>query len=557
MFDRTRWLLMSFMGLAGCSLLGPPGAKPTASPPVAVAGPAAFTPHSWQGSVDRQGPAPLSVIETGTSSEDWESLMPDDSEADVDDAWMSGGTVDSVLAMPEDRVTFDVPTSDDERVQQWVKYLSTGRGRKSFSRWLARSTRYVPIFWTIIEQYDLPKDLVFLCMVESGFSPRAYSWAHAAGPWQFIASTGRRYGLKIGFWVDQRRDFVRSTHAAAQYLGHLYGRFDDWYLAFAAYNGGPGRVSRAIRGTRSDDFWRISRTRRLRRETKHYVPKILAAAKIAKQPAKYGFDDVKYLPPLEWDTLTVNVATDLKTVAEACGLPETEPVELLNPELRCKVTPPGESYPLRVPKGWAAKCQAGLDALSPSERYTYRYHELTSQDSLSSLAKKYTTTATAISSFNELKNGNLKEYEELVVPIKLADAIQVPIASPPARRFRPAVYGPASSQLVIHRVRSGDSLWRIARRYRVSIRKLRLWNGLWRTNTLRIGQRIRIHGGRRGVPRAGRRAKVRGAKRHRVRAGESLWSIAVRHGTSVDRLCRLNGIKRSDKLQIGRVLKLP
>ena len=535
----------------GCAAFAPPGPSEVERPPAAIPGPATFSPHPAS---DRQGLSPLALVETGTVPDEWSALMPDGADADAEDTWSPGAPVRPILAQ-EGEPTYDIPQSDDERVQMWLDYL-TGRGRASFAKWLARSTRYVPIFQPILEQYALPQDLVFLSMIESGFSPRAYSWATAAGLWQFMPATGRRYGLKVGFWVDERRDFVKATHAAAQYLSALNERFGHWYLAFAAYNAGPGRVSRAIRRTGTDDFWRISRTRRLKRETKHYVPKLLAAAIIAKKPEAYGFESVEYLPPLRWDTLTVDLSTDLETLASACGLDGKETLELLNPELRCGVTPPGESYPLRVPLGTQAACEAGLASMSPTQRYTYRYHDVRANDDLVRLARLYSTTATAIASFSQLKKGHLEGFDEIVVPVKVADAANLPIKRPTTRRFRPAVYEPGGPRIIVHRVRRGDSLWRIAQRYRVSIRKLRRWNGLWRTNTLRIGQRIRIHGGRGRPPsRARRRVASRGT-RHRVRAGESLWSIAVRHGTSVDRLCRLNGIDRNAKLPVGKVLKV-
>lgn len=548
---------MALLLPAGCAILGPPPPTEAVLTPVAVPGPPQFIPATWALSVDRQGLSPLELTASATASDDQAAFMPDDDDAGLEYTWPTEGRVEPILISD----TFDIPNADNEMVDKWVEYL-TGRGRGWFERWLARSTRYVPVFSPILEAHGVPQDLVFLSMIESGFSPRAYSWAHAAGPWQFIPGTGRRYGLRIGFWLDQRRDFVRSTHAAAKYLSRLHDRFGHWYLAFAAYNAGPGRVSRAMRATRTDDFWRIARTRRLKRETKHYVPKLLAAARISKRPAAYGFEDVEYLPPLKWDAIAVELATDLKTAAAACGLSGSEPLELLNPELRCKVTPPGETYELRVPYGLGPTCAEGLAALGPTERYTFRYHDRTKRESLARLAAMYTTTATAILSFNEITEAELKSFDEIVIPIKVADAASVPLGRPNPHRFRPAKYGPLESRLIIHRVRSGDSLWRIARRYRVSIKKLRLWNGLWRTNTLRIGQRLRIHThpgvapGRRASGRAGGKADKAASGRHRVRAGESLWSIAVRYGTTVSKLCSLNGIGREDKLQIGRVLRV-
>jgi membrane-bound lytic murein transglycosylase D len=389
-------------------------------------------------------------------------------------------------------VTFDIPMADDERVGQWIEYL-TGRGREWYAKWLGRSTRYVPIFWPILDQYGLPRDLVFLSMIESGFSPHAYSWAHAAGPWQFIVSTGREYGLEVGFWVDERRDFELATHAAARYLRRLQRYYDgDWYLAWAAYNAGVGRVDRAARNMRSRDFWRLSRSWYLRRETKHYVPKLLAAATIAKQPDEFGFDDVVYLPPLRWEILTVTVATDLGTIARACGLSDHAELVTLNPALRTEVTPPSVSYPVRVPSGLHDRCSSGLVSLGP-ERMTYRYAEVSAKDSIEAIAGRFRTTPQAILQWNGIQREQLGDFDEIVVPVPIAAASEVPIVDPPFKRYRPNRYGPEGAQLVVYEVQPGDSLWRIARRYRVSLQKLRLWNGLWKATRLAVGQKIRVY----------------------------------------------------------------
>lgn len=409
--------------------------------------------------------------------------------------------VSPILAATGTVVTFDIPMSDDERVEEWIEYL-TSRGRRWYAKWLGRSTRYVPIFWEILDRHALPRDLVFLAMIESGFSPRAYSWAHAAGPWQFMPRTGRQYGLRVGFWVDERRDFELATEAAARYLSRLYDYYEgDWYLAWAAYNGGVVRINRAVRRLRTRDFWRLSRTWHLRRETRHYVPKLLAAARIAKQPDKYGFADVDYMAPLSWEVLTVTVATDLKTIAKACRLDDRTELVTLNPALRVEVTPPGVGYPLRVPEGMAERCSEGLSGMLPSERMTYRYYEVRRRDSLVDLAKRFSTTPEAILSFNGISREQLHDFEELVVPLPLEASASVPIVEPPTRKYRPNVYGPEGARKIVYVVRPGDSLWRIARRFRVSLKKLRLWNGLWKRSRLQVGQRLRLYVGRGRAPR--------------------------------------------------------
>jgi membrane-bound lytic murein transglycosylase D len=406
--------------------------------------------------------------------------------------------IESILAVTG-TVTYDIPMSEDERIEWWIDYLMRG-GRKWYEIWLSRSTRYVPIIKPILEEHGLPRDLIFLAMIESGFSPNAYSWAHASGPWQFVPFTGRRYGLEIGFWVDERRDFVASTHAAARYLKKLYNEFGDWYLAWAAYNAGEGRVSRAIQRSGTRDWWKLSRTRHLMRETKHYVPKLLAAAIVSKQPQRYGFEHIDYLPPIAWEVMTVTTSVDLATIARACGdTTLEEQVRGMNPSLRRGVTPPGRNWDVRVPKGLGQKCSDGLRAIPAQERMTYRYHAIARGETADSIAKKYQTTAQAILTFNNLDPKRMHLFDELVVPIPANKDSEIAVVQPPDVLKGGMAYAPDGASVIVHRVRPGDSLWKIAQRYRVSLKNLKLWNGLFKRSTLQVGQRLRIYLGK---PRA-------------------------------------------------------
>ncbi|MEM1025076.1 MAG: LysM peptidoglycan-binding domain-containing protein [Myxococcota bacterium] len=450
-------------------------------------------------------------------------------------------------------ISFDIPMVDDERVIYWEDYLS-GRGRRWFEIWLSRSTRYVPTFWEALDRKGLPRDLVFLAMVESGFSTSAQSWADAVGPWQFVASTGRAYGLRIDFWVDERRDFERSTEAALDYLERLYERFGDWHLAFAAYNAGPGRVSRAIRRAGVEDFWQLDRW--LRKETENYVPKILAAARVAKEAEQRGFENVAYLPPFEFRTLTATQSVSLKSMAELCPEElEVEDLIQLNPSLRTGVTPPGEDWKLRVPKATTASCAQALDAGPGRSAWTHRWHPVQPGDTLEGLAERYRTTTEAILAFSEAEAEDFEKFEEIVIPIPRPHA-QAPIRTPRTLPGRSAVYGVPEVRIIRYRVRSGDSLWRIGERFRVSVAELCQWNGLRRNDVLGLGQRLRIE------QRPGRRSsspvpsQVAPPGIHVVQAGESFWLIARRHDTTVKRLLKLNELEPEHVLVPGEQLKL-
>ncbi len=241
----------------------------------------------------------------------------------------------------------DVPVASNKEVKAYLVYFTTDR-KQVMRNYLSRSTRYLPLIQEIFQEHGLPEDLAYLAMIESGFNPYAYSPAHAAGMWQFISGTGRRYGLAVDNYVDERRDPVKSTHAAAKYLLDLYKQFGSWYLAAASYNCGEGRVAREINGSNHKNFWDLSNNQCLPKETKNYVPQMIAATIIAKNPEKFGFTKIPYLPPLQFETVKVNEPTSLRAVSVAVNVPPEE-IAMLNPELRRGVTPP-DLYVLNIPK---------------------------------------------------------------------------------------------------------------------------------------------------------------------------------------------------------------
>ncbi|HZA15204.1 MAG TPA: lytic transglycosylase domain-containing protein, partial [Myxococcaceae bacterium] len=267
-----------------------------------------------------------------------------------------GELITDVLAFDVSRVAdrFDIPVEMQPLVAQYIQFFQ-GPGRQWFRTWMSRSSRYIPVMQPILEAVGVPRDTVYLAMIESGFSPLAYSHAHAAGPWQFIPGTGRMFGLKQDFWIDERRDPIKSTHAAARFLKQLHGEFGHWYLAWAGYNAGGGRIRKLREKTGSDDFWEMAEGRGMAKETRHYVPKLIATALIAKNPSAFGFatDEFPSQAPLEYDQVPVVDPTELAVLASAARITEDE-IRELNPELTRWCTPPAtddQPYLLRIPKG--------------------------------------------------------------------------------------------------------------------------------------------------------------------------------------------------------------
>jgi membrane-bound lytic murein transglycosylase D len=246
---------------------------------------------------------------------------------------------------------FVIPLALNSKVKYFIKYFQT-KGRQTFSLWLSRSSRYIPMMKEVFNRNGMPEELVYVAMIESGFQMHARSFANAVGPWQFMSGTGRNYSLRIDQWIDERKEPLKATVAAALYLKELSGIFNgDWYLAAAGYNAGENKILRTIGKYNTNDFWELSRGSYLKRETKEYVPKLLAAAIIARDPAHYGFSGVAHLPPIEFDTVKIPTRTDLELVAKLAGT-RSETIRALNPDLRHWCTPPNyPDFQLKIPKG--------------------------------------------------------------------------------------------------------------------------------------------------------------------------------------------------------------
>lgn len=285
-------------------------------------------------------------------------------------------------------------------VEQWIKYYTT-RGRRSFSIWLKRSGKYMELIKEILKSNDLPEDLVYLPLIESGFRTEARSPSDAVGPWQFIESTARRYGLKINYWIDERRDPVKSTKAASEYLKDLYNIFQSWPLTLAAYNAGEGAVIRALRKTKTDDYWRIVHTRYLKKETRRYVSKFIAAGIIASDPVKYGFSEINYHLPLKFEEVKIKGPSALSFIAK-CSNTSTRTIKELNPEIKRWCTPPDEKeYIIRIPQGRKEKFLICYNNARPAERMPKIPYIIKKGDTIYEIAKRYRVRRKEIFALNK------------------------------------------------------------------------------------------------------------------------------------------------------------
>ncbi len=436
--------------------------------------------------------------------------------------------------------SYDLPIDHNERVASIITMFQERR-RDWFQEALRRSGRYIDYARSVFREEGLPEDLVYLAMVESAFKARAVSRANARGIWQFIYGTGRLYGLRQDYWVDDRFNPEKSTRAAARHLKDLYEDFGDWYLVMAAYNAGPNKVKRAIARTGSRDFWKLSRTRYLRRETKSYVPLILATVVIAKDPARYGFDTERD-PPWQFDVVEIDSPVDLGTAAKCSGVSLSEMKEL-NPELRRWVTPVNRpQYSLRIPQGSLDAFREAFDAIPPEERVRFVAYTVRRGDTLSQIASRYRTSVTALVDANNIRRRSL---------IRPGQVLTVPVpAGTPARSESTPWTGEVSgafSDGQVYVVQPGDTLGEIAEGQGVSLSRLRRWNGLEGRSRIYPGQRLVIHGQGRSE---GQRRVV-----YRVRRGDTLTTIARRFGVRVAEIRQWNN-RSHDRIIAGESLEI-
>lgn len=491
-----------------------------------------------------------------------EEEVPALSAAEVD--LLRSRMAETLPEMP--RFTVPVPT-DNPHVLAAVEYLSTNRG-EVITDGLARGQRYLPLIREVFAAQGVPLELAYIPLIESLYKPYVRSRASAVGLWQLMAPTARLYGLRVDWYVDERRDPVKSTHAIARFILDYYREFDDWHLAIAAYNGGKGRVSRALRRTGTSDFWSLqSHTRALPRETREFVPKILAAILIGSDPGRYGLT-VMAEPEFRYDEVTIDSMTDLSVIAEAAGVTLDE-IQDLNPQLLRRTTPNIDNYTLRVPEGRGHQFSVAYAAIPADERVRFVEHRIGNGETLSRIADMYDTSVAAITDLNGIRDQHR---------IRAGHTLLIPAGQPsvPSRaRVTPAVAqnSAATGERVTHTVRRGENLSRIAAAYGTSVAAIKRWNNMT-SDRIYVGDRLSVYGGTTQAAPSPAAASVASAPeritrsdaggtpaaasagtQYTVQRGDSLYTIARTHGVSITELRSWNGLG-SDRIYPGQKLNL-
>ena len=451
----------------------------------------------------------------------------------------------------------DLPLMMTDQVAGFISHFSTS-GRGTFERAFARSGRYHDMMVRILKEEGVPQDLIYLAQAESGFHPLAVSRVGARGIWQFMGSRARGYGLHKNPWVDDRQDPEKSTRAAARHLRDLYAQFGDWYLAMAAYNSGPGTVQAAVRRTGYADFWELYRRNVLPKETRNYVPIILAVTIMTKNLAQYGFDDVSMDQPAVYDSVTISYPVDLRLAAECVDATQAQ-LQELNPSLLRLTTPREGTFELHLPVGTKGQYQTAIAAIPRDMRLWWRYHQVQPGDTLASLSRSYHMPAKSIATANHLDGTELEAGAKVIIPVA---AGKHPFSDN-------ATY---ARRITRYKVRRGDTVETVAENFGVSAQMVRRWNGLHGGDSLRGRRVLALHlpvtpssevvaakssssahtskpakasasaaMGKTAKPAEEETSAQASVLRHKVKSGETLYSIANTYKTTVAALKRNNG----------------
>ncbi len=476
-----------------------------------------------------------------------DTLLPEISEKTVEkikNAKLSP-TETRYIEKEEKKLGIRIPDGRRE-IARWIKYYSKNPfGRRWIEKSVERGAPYLPIIREKLRKAGLPEELAYLPIIESGFKPLARSRAGAVGIWQFIPGSARKFGLKVDWWIDQRRDPIKSTDAAVKYLKELYKIFGKWDLALSAYNYGEGKLKRKIKRYRTDNFWRLKR--RLPRETRNYVPQFFAVLTILSDPDRYGIKLPSRYDPFVYDSVKIPYPVSLDVAAKWAGVPLREMIRL-NLEFKRGLAPPYyRDYYLRIPIGTKEAFVSAMESTPRSRWYTVTYHRVRRGENLISIARKYHVSARELARVNRISNPRkLRPGKVLIIPMSsgyaryINENVDIKIVNK---------YG--KTRVVKYRVKKGDNLRKISRKFGVSVSNLKKWNNL-KSSRLKPGQMIIVY-------KAGEERVLGQPKylKYRVKKGDTLYAISEKFKVDVDDIMRINGIKNPRQLKPGMVVKIP
>ncbi len=536
--------------------------------------------------------APQNIASPVSSAGESSDLIPtaNDSEACLHQeldalrrtgTWENGGQL--FTGMPGSNVHFDFPVTMNRQVQMYIDFFQNEH-RKLFTSWLSKSKQYLPMMQKELKSAGLPLDLAYLAMIESGFNQRACSTAQATGLWQFMTETGRQYNLRIDSYVDERRDAEKSTKAAVAMLGNLYREFGDWNLAVAAYNAGPGKIGTGLKKYNATTFWDLAREQYLSLETIRYVPQLMAAIIIAKDPEKYGFTDIKYSSLPIYETLEVGPGMGFDGLALVTNSSK-EDLQLLNQELIAGKTPVTDrKFLVKIPAGTRTVALNNLPRLRSVVSTDYKTHTIGRHETLASIGKKYDISQTVLLKANSTKNKRFLAGQRLRIPV---NTVHYQLANDKVEAI-----AKSSNNRILHEVRSGETIAQIAGRYHVRPEMIIEWNDLKQSRKLQAGQQIALrlpetkeqtqtitasashlqtspallpgdsnhHADSSDVLTAHKKnLPVQTAKEefkwYQIANGDNLWTISQKFRTSPDQLKGWNNLK-SDAIHPGDRLKI-